>query len=90
MPITAPAVSKEQQQLALCQQLILQHSYLSQESLRQDLQRHGYPTISQSTVSRLLKTLGVIKIRNSRGQRIYTLNSLMQPLPGPAGLLLRW
>lgn len=81
MPITSPATSRELQQLALCQRLILQNSYISQEALRKDLQRYGYPMISQSTISRLLKNLGVIKIRNSRGQRIYTLSPLAQPLP---------
>lgn len=81
MPITSPATSRELQQLALCQRLILQNSYISQEALRQDVRRSGFPMVSQSTISRLLKTLGVIKIRNSRGQRIYTLNPLAQPLP---------
>ena len=37
MPITSPATSRELQQLALCQRLILQNSYISQEALRKDL-----------------------------------------------------
>ncbi|KFD22607.1 MULTISPECIES: arginine repressor [Tatumella] len=81
MPVLTPASQKELRQLALCQRLIMQNSYLSQEALRRDLKRNGYALISQSTVSRLLKMLGAIKIRNGRGQRIYTLNPLLQLAP---------
>ncbi|SUY05876.1 transcriptional regulator [Citrobacter youngae] len=62
--------TKEQKQLAICQRLITEKSYLSQEALRRDLQQHGFTGISQSTVSRLLKLLGAIKIRNTKGQKI--------------------
>lgn len=61
--------AKEQKQLAMCQRLISEKSYLSQEALRRDLQSHGFTSISQSTVSRLLKLLGAIKIRNTKGQK---------------------
>jgi len=61
--------TKEQKQLAICQRLISEKSYLSQEALRRDLQHHGFTGISQSTVSRLLKLLGAIKIRNTNGQK---------------------
>ncbi len=72
---------KEMRQLALCQRLIAHNSYFSQEALRRDMQRHGFSAISQSTVSRLLKTLGVIKVRNAKGEKIYSLSSLEQPEP---------
>lgn len=52
--------AKEQQQLAVCQRLISEKSYLSQEEIRRDLQNEGFEGISQSTVSRLLKLLGAI------------------------------
>lgn len=52
---------KEQLQLTVCQRLIAEKSYFSQEELRRDLQERGFETISQSTVSRLLNLLGVIK-----------------------------
>ncbi|HDT4122407.1 TPA: ArgR family transcriptional regulator, partial [Escherichia coli] len=45
---------KEQLQLTVCQRLIAEKSYFSQEELRRDLQERGFETISQSTVSRLL------------------------------------
>ena len=64
---------KEQLQLTVCQRLIAEKSYLSQEEIRRDLQERGFETISQSTVSRLLKLLGVIKIRNAKGLKIYSL-----------------
>ena len=57
---------KEQLQLTVCQRLIAEKGYLSQEEIRRDLQERGFETISQSTVSRLLKLLGVIKIRNAQ------------------------
>lgn len=75
---------REQLQLSACQRLILEKSYLSQEDIRKDLQRRGFDCISQSTVSRLLKLLGVIKIRNAKGQKIYSVNPLSQPKPDAA------
>ncbi len=75
---------KEQLQLAVCQRLISEKSYLSQEEIRRDLQHHGFESISQSTVSRLLKLLGVIKIRNAKGQKIYSLNPQLRPVPDAA------
>ncbi|MDI8993072.1 hypothetical protein MJI20_29825, partial [Salmonella enterica subsp. enterica serovar Anatum] len=44
-----------------------------QEEIRRDLQNEGFEGISQSTVSRLLKLLGAIKIRNTKGQKIYSI-----------------
>lgn len=75
---------KEQCQLALCQRLIVHNSYFSQEEIRHDLQDNGYKYISQSTVSRLLKILGVIKMQNAKGQKIYALNKQSQPEPNAA------
>ncbi|ATO31330.1 Arginine repressor [Dickeya dianthicola] len=74
-------LDKEQAQLALCQQLIIGNSYRSQEHLKQAMQRHGYRDISQSTISRLLRLLGVVKVRNAKGQKIYALGPQAQPEP---------
>ena len=74
MKLYQPASEKEELQLSVCQRLIGEKSYLSQEEIRRDLQNYGFETISQSTVSRLLKILGVIKIRNTKGQKIYSVN----------------
>ena len=76
--------AKEQKQLAMCQRLISEKSYLSQEALRRDLQSHSFTSISQSTVSRLLKLLGAIKIRNTKGQKIYSVNPQSRPAPDAA------
>ncbi|WP_318367274.1 arginine repressor [Enterobacter sp.] len=76
--------AREQLQLTVCQRLIVEKSYLSQEQIRRDLQDHGFETISQSTVSRLLKLLGVIKIRNTKGQKIYSVNPQLRPAPDAA------
>ncbi|CBG90036.1 arginine repressor [Citrobacter rodentium] len=76
--------AKEQQQLAVCQRLISEKRYLSQEEIRRDLQGHGFENISQSSVSRLLRILGVIKIRNTKGQKIYSVNPQQRPAPDAA------
>ncbi|WP_312953294.1 ArgR family transcriptional regulator [Superficieibacter sp.] len=76
--------AKEQLQLTVCQRLIAEKRYLSQEEIRRDLQLHGFDNISQSTVSRLLKLLGVIKIRNAKGQKIYSVNPQLRPVPDAA------
>lgn len=84
MKIDLSTSEKEQLQLAVCQRLINERSYLSQEEIRLDLRRHGFDSISQSTVSRLLKLLGVIKIRNAKGQKIYSVNPQLRPAPSAA------
>lgn len=72
--------AKEKKQLAVCQRLITEKSYLSQEEIRRDLQNHGFDSISQSTVSRLLKLLGVIKLEIQR-TKIYSVNPQLLPTP---------
>lgn len=84
MRVSRASSEKEQSLLTLCQRLIVHKSYHSQEELRRDMQRHGFEAISQSTVSRLLKILGVIKMRNAKGQKIYALNPQEQPEPDAA------
>lgn len=84
MKIDLSTSEKEQLQLAVCLRLINERSYHSQEELRLDLKRHGFDNISQSSVSRLLKLLGVIKIRNAKGQKIYSVNPHLRPAPSAA------
>ncbi|KLV63663.1 ArgR family transcriptional regulator [Citrobacter murliniae] len=76
--------AKEQLLLAVCQRLITEKRYLSQEAIRCELQNQGFAGISQSTVSRLLKLLGAIKIRNTKGQKIYSTNPQLRPAPDAA------
>ncbi|MCX8958505.1 arginine repressor [Erwinia psidii] len=74
-------LEKEQQQLALCRQLITNHSFRSQQEIRLAFQQRGWPDISQSTISKLMTLLDVIKITNARGEKIYALNPAMQAKP---------
>lgn len=68
--------AKEKKQLAVCQRLITEKSYLSQEEIRRDLQNHGFDSISQSTVSRLLKLLGVIKLEIQKDKNLFGESSI--------------
>lgn len=78
----ASSCEKEQLKLALCRNLILTQRYSSQEELRHEMTRAGYQGISQSTISRLLKALGVMKIQNAKGKKVYSLNAFHHPVPG--------
>lgn len=72
---------KEQHKLALCRKLVVSQRYSSQEEIRSEMMRAGYLGISQSTVSRLLKVLGVMKVQNAKGKKVYSLNALHHPSP---------
>ena len=72
----------EQNLLDLCRQLIMHGAYTQQVALQRDLeQRIG--RVSLATISRLLKQLGVVKIQNARGQRIYAIDGSQLPLVTP-------
>lgn len=74
-------LEKENLQLALCRQLIDNNRFHSQQEIRQAFRQRGYPDISQSTVSKLLTMLDVIKIANARGEKIYALNPELHAKP---------
>lgn len=78
---SSATVERENNQLALCRQLITHHSFRTQQEIRESIQQRGYPEISQSTISRLLSLLDVIKITNARGEKIYALNPDIQAKP---------
>ncbi|MGG4607350.1 arginine repressor [Providencia sp. Me31A] len=71
----------EQRLLEICKNLIEHKCYHTQIQLCYDLRKNGFKSISQSTVSRLLKHLGAIKIVNSKGEKIYIINSEGLPKP---------
>lgn len=54
---------------AACKRLLQQQSFSTQNQLREKLVDIGYTGISQSTVSRILSQLGVVKIQNACGKR---------------------
>ena len=60
-------------QLDACRQIIGQHCYSTQEEIRRELSERGFADISQSTISRLLRRLGVAKAQNANGKKVYTL-----------------
>lgn len=69
---------KELTQLSVCQYLISQNNYTSQEEIRCSMQKYGFTTISQATISRLLNQLGVIKVPNARGDKVYCIAHSLQ------------
>ncbi|MCW8346874.1 arginine repressor [Vibrio sp. ZSDZ65] len=58
---------------AACKKLLQQQSFTTQNKLREALVSIGFVGISQSTVSRLLSQLGVIKVQNACGKKAYCL-----------------
>ncbi len=78
---TADLLAEEQRKLVLCHQLISSNNYVSQDEIRREMVRAGYTRIGQSSVSRLLKSLGVTKVRNARGVKVYTLDERHQTKP---------
>ncbi|MBX9705665.1 MAG: arginine repressor [Gammaproteobacteria bacterium] len=60
------------------QQLLQKSNASSQEALCTALQDQGF-NVTQSTVSRLLKKLGAVKINNEKGESVYTLSPNIAP-----------
>ena len=58
----------------ICRRLLQQQSFSTQESLRNELIDLGYDDVSQSTVSRILTKLNVVKIPNAYGKKVYCLS----------------
>ncbi|ENY71650.1 arginine repressor [Aeromonas diversa] len=66
-------INHDAAQLDACREIIARHCYSTQDEIRRELAHFGFPDISQSTVSRLLRRLGVAKAQNASGKKIYTL-----------------
>lgn len=60
-------------QLDACRRIVGQHCFSTQEEIRTELAQQGFADISQSTISRLLRRLGVAKAQNASGKKVYTL-----------------
>ncbi|MPW36149.1 arginine repressor [Vibrio sp. B1Z05] len=65
---------------SVCKQVLQNNSFYNQSELRKSLIEHGFEGISQSTVSRLLCQLGVIKVANSVGKKVYYLAPESSPI----------
>ncbi|WP_108652370.1 arginine repressor [Dongshaea marina] len=64
---------QETQQLDACRLIVEKQCCSTQEEIRSELAQAGFAEISQSTVSRLLHRLGVVKAQNASGKKVYTL-----------------
>lgn len=71
---------KEDDITSACKQLLQQHSFTTQDDIRQTLIKIGFSDVSQSTVSRLLSRLGVTKIPNVYGKKVYCLTAESEPV----------
>jgi transcriptional regulator of arginine metabolism len=70
-----------------CKQLLQQQSFSTQDDIRYALIKLGHNDISQSTVSRLLTRLGVTKIPNAYGKKMYCLSINTQPMVAESTIL---
>ncbi|MGB1972874.1 MAG: arginine repressor [Vibrio toranzoniae] len=65
---------------AACKRLLQQQSFSTQNQLREKLVDIGYIGISQSTVSRILSQLGVVKVQNACGKKVYCITVESAPV----------
>src|SRR5690606_36961589 len=65
---------------AACKRLLQQQSFANQNELREKLIELGFDGISQSTVSRLLSQLGVVKVQNACGKKVYCITVETAPV----------
>ncbi len=64
---------------AACKRLLQKQSFSTQDDIRHSLVELGFEDISQSTVSRLLAKLKIIKVPNAYGKRVYCLTESTEP-----------
>lgn len=65
---------------AACKRLLQQQSFSTQNELRKKLIEIGFKGIGQSTVSRLLSLLGVVKVQNACGEKVYCITPETAPV----------
>ena len=78
--LSVTAATQQEDILSTCRHLLQTQSFTTQDAVRQQLVELGYLDVSQSTVSRLLSKLGVAKVPNAHGQKVYTLSGEMEPV----------
>ncbi|MEZ8095226.1 MULTISPECIES: arginine repressor [Photobacterium] len=66
--------------MTACKRLLQQQSFSTQDDIRQSLIDMGYTDVSQSTVSRLLSRMGVAKVPNAYGKKVYCLTVENEPV----------
>ncbi len=65
---------------AACKRLLQQQSFSTQNELILKLIEIGFEGVSQSTVSRLLSQLGVVKVQNACGKKAYCITVETAPV----------
>ncbi|WBA08326.1 arginine repressor [Salinivibrio kushneri] len=78
--LSVQTATPEDDILSACRHLLQTQSFTTQDAVRQQLVQLGYLDVSQSTVSRLLSKLGVAKVPNAHGQKVYALSGDMEPV----------
>ncbi|KLV02224.1 arginine repressor [Photobacterium aquae] len=73
-------VCPEESMTTACKRLLQQQSFSTQEEVRHSLIEMGFEDVSQSTVSRLLSRLGVAKVPNAYGKKVYCLTVENEPV----------
>lgn len=63
-----------------CKRLLQQQSFSTQDEVRAGLFNLGFTDVSQSTVSRLLSRLNVVKVPNAHGKKVYCLTVESEPV----------
>ncbi|PSV35984.1 arginine repressor [Photobacterium sp. GB-27] len=69
----------EKNMTAVCKQLLQMHHFSTQDHIRDALIKEGFDDISQSTVSRLLTKLKIVKAPNVYGKRVYCVTETTNP-----------
>ncbi|WP_070969845.1 arginine repressor [Vibrio sonorensis] len=72
--------SEDKTLTAACKRLLQKQSFATQNELREALIEIGFTGISQSTVSRLLSQLGVVKVQNACGKKVYCITVESAPV----------
>lgn len=74
------AAAVDESIMTACKRLLQQQSFTTQDDIRHRLIALGYDDVSQSTVSRLLSRLGVAKVPNAYGKKVYCLTVENEPV----------
>lgn len=74
------AFCQEESMTSACKRLLQQQSFSTQDDIRTQLIDMGFEDVSQSTVSRLLSRLGVAKVPNAYGKKVYCLTVESEPV----------
>lgn len=69
--LMAGKYSRDEKFTSVFREILKQQNIASQDELAAELARRGYEGVSQSKVSRILKKIGAVKVRNAQQQVVY-------------------